>query len=256
MKTRVLSLLFALAIVAYADNYDSLMIESGIDKQFSQFAEQIIQGMENGIPKDGGSINTPTFLKYVTAVKASLSDSELKKGILSYLKKTIPVNQIDSLLIWYRSPLGKKITLAEIEVSDPQNLESALNYVSDNVERKDQIIQLLAELGANDLATELALQMAIATAYTVNLINKKTTAIEYNQIAAIFSKQRDQIFQTVKAANIATSLYAYRNISDDGINLYIKFSQSPLGKKFNTTVLKALKEILTRQIKSIPKNYK
>ena len=115
-KLLLVAIFFFASSLSYADASDEsinkLLDLSGLTMQVDQFPGLIKAGMEQ-VKQQGTPIPDSEYSSMVNSADESILPSEIIEGIRVSLKKSINEKEVQKLLAWYESDLGKEITHAE-----------------------------------------------------------------------------------------------------------------------------------------------
>lgn len=224
------------------DNLDRLFLLSGITKQVGEFPGMVKAGVMQGV-QQGASIPENEISLILESVDKTILPSVILSEVQHSLEKSLSNDDIEKLLEWYESDLGKRITAAEEKASTPESYQQMMNSAQQllaNTKRLDLAARLDELLGATDMAIEIqefsgvavysAIMTAMAPDQELNLASYKS------QMAAMEPQIRANIQQLVSVSFV----YSYQEIDDDSLAKYEAFLNRSITKKFNDSAIKGL----------------
>lgn len=256
MKTKIskllliafLSLFCSLSIASTKeDNLNKLFVLSGITKQISQFPGQIKLGFMQAV-QQGASIPQNEVSLILKSVDKTIQPSVILAEMRHSLNQSLSNKEIETLLKWYESDIGKKITDAEKKASTPeafQQMQNAAQQLLANTKRVEVATRLDTLLNTTDMAMEIqrtssiavysSIMTALAPDQELNLDTYKA------QMTAIEPQIRAQLHQLI----LMSFIYSYQNIDDNSLATYEAFLNRPITQKFNNSTIKGLNKGLT-----------
>jgi hypothetical protein len=259
MKTKTMLwmlVLLMLPVIAQAQNQNeliqSLYIKSGIDRQVRQLPilirSSVVQAMEkddriNGLPR-----RTKTAIS--GSVQESFSPERIKKTIINEVKASMTVKELDNVLHWLDSPLGKKCTRLEDAASTPEIFSDVKKFAArlEQAPPADRRLNILRRLDAAVKATEtnveIAMNTQLAVAYAVVQSLPREQQGSLKDIATQLKKNRPQIEAVMKSQTLLFGLYIYRDLTNAELEKYIRFAVSPCGTKYHAATISGFKKAL------------
>jgi hypothetical protein len=259
MKARIILLmifLLMLAGIAHTQNQNeliqSLYFKSGIDKQVRQMPLLIRSSVEQALEQDDRINDLPRHTKSAISgsVQEAFSAERFKKTIIKEVTASMTVKDLDKVLKWLDSPLGKKCTRLEESASTPETLSEVKKFATrlkqapPAANRLDILRRLDAAVKATETNVEIAMNTQLAVAFAV----VKSLPLEQQgplkDIAAQLEKNRPQIEAVMKSQTLIFALYTYQNLTNGELEAYIQFATSPAGVKYHGATISGFKKAL------------
>jgi hypothetical protein len=249
-------ILLMLPAVAHSQNQNeliqSLYLKSGIDKQVRQLPLLIQSSVAQALETDDRINELPRHTKSAISgsVPEAFSPERIKKTILKEVKATMTVKDLDKVLNWLDSPLGKKCTRLEAAASTPETLvevkkfAARLKQAPPAAERLDMLRRLDAAVKATETNVEIAMNTQLAVAFAVVKSLPQEQQGPLKDIAAQLEKNRPQIKAVMKSQTLLFALYAYRGLTNAELEKYIRFATSPAGTKYHGATISGFKKAL------------
>ena len=231
---------------------DQLYRQSGMERQMEQLP-MIIQ-----VAFDQAAADHTHFRKLPRSVVAEMRgavtaayDPEIiKRAIMDECHETLSIEDLNQVLGWLRSPLGRRITRLEESAASPESFLALQRYAVEvqqtppPPERLAVVQQLDAAVKVTETGVEIAMntQLAVAMAVLASLpVEQQPTPAN---LAAALEQQRAQIQNLVRNQTLISLLYTYRGITDDEILEYIAFASSSAGVRYHDASIAGFKSAL------------
>lgn len=149
----------------------------------------------------------------------------LYRGVENYLNKNFNRAYCLQALEWLRSPLGRKITQAELEAFLPEFESKAESYArqlerTPPTQRRMELLERLAEASG---ATEFSAEM-------IGGFAEKTLSPWRQLTAEQLERGRKRTRDAAMKVNSLVDPYMYRGLTSDELTKYIQFLESGAGK--------------------------
>lgn len=227
--------LFAKADKALVDQY---MDVSGAKITIESMAEQISAGIQQSSQMYGKSVDP----KEIQFIKKAFNGDESIDIVESYLQKHFHDRALKSIIAYYQSPLGEKVTQAGIDATSPTAQADMLHFMADlssnppSAKRVAIIKSFIAELDLSAMAEDMLAEMM----HFLNEEFKMSEKISDTQMNQLTSMMDGAIQQQV----FISSLYTYRDIEESELQKVIDFYKTEAGKEELQVVQKAMSEML------------
>src|SRR5258705_2714114 len=226
--------------------YDRAAIAAQIRPIPAQF-EQGLRDYRDKIPDE-------VIAALVEAGKKSFAESALRGDIVSAIARKMSTLDIKRTLAWLDSPAGKRVTLAEAKGAASMSQES-MQADFDGEKQKPPNPRrdgMIADLITATRSVEIGAGFIEATSLGIAVGMDATQPVEKRIGAAgLRARLRAALPPEKLRADMGAMLppmfgYVYRDTSDADLAAYVKFSSSPLGKRYNGAVSAALIGALAR----------
>lgn len=154
------------------------------------------------------------------------------------LELRLDADRLEGALAWYRSPLGRRITRAEMAAIASAGEEASIPSPS------DVRIELIQRLEASSGTAETAVDVTLA------LVRSLTRALEPfrpahlrqtpDQLEARLVRVRTEALAPIRIACLQNMLFAYRDLDDAELVEYARFMESAAAQWYATTMNDAL----------------
>lgn len=214
---------------------------SGAKEQISYYADVV----SSGLPQLQSNLDEEKMREeLLKLIRESYRFEKIYVSVVSVFRSRFHKEHLLSVLSWLKNPVGRKMTMSEIAANSPEGLKNIENFGSEYEKIREDRKKLLAELGEAINATEMNIEVvSVSLLEMLKAMQPQLPAakrLSSDQIDAIAEKirsmPRDQLIN-----NIMISLaYTYRDMSDKELDEGIHFYETPAGKWFNDTSIKAI----------------
>lgn len=173
-----------------------------------------------------------------------LSPEAFLAAVASELQSTFAAGEIEELLAWFESDLGRKITAAEENASavDAQldMLLQAETLVQD-AERTAVVRRMLEVVRGTDLAVAQASNLMLLTIAAGWGIEHAGVPFNLTGLRVyVLPAFEESIRQSVEESTLLAYLYTYRDIDLSDLEQYTAFLETPVSLKLNDALDRAL----------------
>lgn len=222
------------------DLIDKLLKSSDIDSQISLlpgfFREILIKRVS-----ENKKMPEPKDLEKVERIlKNAIQISDIRKMYYDVIKADMSEAQIKEVIAWHDSPLGRRIIQNSIPILNPGELKKREEFESDimNLQASPRRLALIKR---NMKSTEIVkclikLEYELAT-FKMEMQSKLTSTplrplLDTMKIE--FEQNREQLEKKTAQKSFVDILFSFRNHSDDDLEGYADFFDTPAGKAFNS----------------------
>lgn len=234
-----LLLLIALPVRAATDaEFERLMELSGTTRQVEEFQRGVRLGLEQGASQGDGL--PAEALKQMLAgvdehIRADVILDEIRFAVLKRMSR----EDVSRLLQWYESPLGQRITQAEIAAARPDSMEQMMAKADELLAMEERVAwaQRLDKLiGGTEM--NMAIQQDTGAAVYRALIrtqrpDEPVDLAPYNEQMAVVQPRLRDMMENLVILNI---VHTYRDFDMETLTRYEAFLNEPLSVMFNKAV--------------------
>jgi hypothetical protein len=146
-------------------------------------------------------------------------------------EKNLESVKLAKALEWYDSPLGKRITgleLASLIPDGGQSLDSENDRPSER--RLDLIRRLDAGGGASDTTVDVTMSIVGSLTRAFQPALPAVARLSRGQLDHELTRVRNQTLERIRRACLLNMLSAYRDLTDDELEQYVRFVESEGGQ--------------------------
>lgn len=232
----------------------SVLEASPIDDIVEQYPAMLSQGIREGL-KQRGQVPPMVADTVGYVVSSSFSADKIEQQIITDLQAQLTDEQLQAVSEWYRTPVARKISSAEIAASAPEawpHIKASapeLNRKYKGTPKAEMFDRFDRAARATESAvdTTIAVQLGLATAMSA----LSSESMHYEQLERRIENQRGMLRGVVGQQVYDSYLYTYDKISAQELALYLDFLESPAGKQFSQVVTSSIQQAIMEPVESI-----
>lgn len=238
----VLCLMLAFLSVAHAGEKaglaDQVLMKSGAYELIASYPQQVRAYAAQQSPY---ATDRESSARAIDGLLAAFNQAEANAALLDHLEANFTAEELRSILAWLDSPLGVRLTAAEIEAAGVEGQNNLLRYaatLSGNPPPESRI-GLMQELertaGWTELTLEIMGTMMTGMAQAANAAlpeSERRAAGEIEQeLAEVLANMAPMLREQLRQQMLLSAHYTYRDFTDDEIRSYIDYLDSETGRK-------------------------
>lgn len=239
-----------------APNAQQVLAASPVDDIVARYPAMMSQGIREGV-KQSGQVPPMVAETLGHIVSSSFRAEDIERRIVTELDENLSGAQLTAVRDWYETPVGRKISEAEIAASAPDSWQDvraqapALNKQYQGTQRARMFDRFDRASRATESAvdTSIAVQLGMATAMAA----LSTDSVHYEKLRQRIEGQRSMLRGVMEQQVYDSYLYTYRNISNQELELYLDFLESDAGSAFSRVVTSSIQQAITEPVESIGK---
>jgi hypothetical protein len=171
-------------------------------------------------------------------------------------RRRVDQKQLDAMAVWFRSPLGGKITALEIAASNPDAAPQIAAFAAGlktspaAASRLDLVQRLDWVTGTSQETTDLALAIAGSVARAAAAAMPAERRARAGLVERRIEEMRGQMAVVIGENVLAQMLYVYAPLSDAELKQYVDFLASPPGRSYgrvaHSALLRVVREVADR----------
>ena len=222
-----------------------LLALSGIQDLVSQFPSMLRLRMEQARQRDRfvhgtASMSGDDYRELEDTMAEAFKPAGILKAIGDAVRKSVSEQDARTMLAWYDSALGKKISKAEDDSSNPsayREMTRSVHALLANQKRVIFAMKLDNLLHMTDMSTRFQANAAVAVfvAFSTEKNAHRPANLKAfkHRIAAGLEKKRYRI----RSGVILSTVYTYRKIDMASLGKYRAFLESPAALRFNHALM-------------------
>ena len=248
--------LFCLPFAAHAQNASDellrlLYVKSGLQTQLQQLPFTVQEMFDQRVASGQyGTLDAKIISALRKGIRTPFVPDTMKETIIEELRKRLSSEDVREVLVWLESPLGTKITKLEEAASTPDTMKELPQFAEKLREAPpaQDRLRVLERLDAATRATETNVevimigQLSVIVALVATLPEEKRAPIA--DIRAEVEKTRPQFESMVKTHVLVIFLYTYRSLTVSELDIYVKFAESDVGRRYHNAAVAGLKKVL------------
>ncbi len=231
---------------------DELYLKSGLAALVDQIPAGVQAGFAQAFGDDANSSLTRSQRQIIHArIPLAYVPDDMRPGIEAALAARLTAADVQFVLAWLDSPLGRQATALESAAAAPEAMKAMQAFAAElqqsppPAERVALLESLAAAVKAAENAVEVVMntQLAVAVGMTAMLPAEQQKPFEV--IRDQLEYYRPQITAAMQRQTIIAFLYTYRALSEDEIRNYIRFAKSEEGVRYHAAASDGLRQALT-----------
>lgn len=234
--------------VIHKNDAENLITISGLSQTVDEIPKAFKSSFEQADEKEFTSENKSKILK---CIDNTITATSIKSNVSLHMQKSLDNSTVKTLNNWYQSDLGKKITAIEIESSKPEaqtEMAQQASTLMANIQRVTQAKDIVETLDAADFLMDIQLNTSLAVIATMAYSKNAENSIDLNVMKPQLSKQVQQMRPHLEQYLILSTLYMYQDLSDEELNKYQKFLESPVYQSMKRSVMQGMSEGISNSI--------
>jgi uncharacterized protein YeeX (DUF496 family) len=223
----------------------SLMEKCGLYEQIENVPDKTVEEVRDCFKRNEpilGKMPDHVVDEINRIIRDSFKPKTIRSILADYISSRLSHDDIESVIAWLDSPLGRKITRIEEMASTPEAYREmaaiipSLKLAADYDERLELVHEIDNSVKATELIMDRMLNMQIITLTAMASAFPAMNLPSEEQIRTNFQKNKPGIAQAVSREIALSILYTYRDISKDDIRAYIQFMKTDYGKRYHQVV--------------------
>lgn len=231
--------------------FDELYIKSGMKKQLKELPLVIKAQFESALQQQQSlnNVDPKTNKLIVELLVESFSSPDIEDGIKKYLSTSMSKIEVQQILAWLNSGIGKTITEMEEKASSAEGYASMTAYaetlstIPPSKKYLDQIEALAKNIKAVESAVDMTMNMQMAMTLAVASSQPNFTPDVMKMIAQQLELSRDDLTTAVSRHVVVSLLFTYRDLPEKDLQAYIDFNASGVGTKYTSTTNSGLNKV-------------
>jgi hypothetical protein len=223
---------------------ERLYERAAMAEQIRPIAAQFTEGLE----EYRGKIPDPVIADIAEAARKIFAEEALRAEIVAAIAQKMKPEDMVRTLDWLDGLTGRRVTLAEASSASSANAQNVRAYAESrkkkppNPKRDAAIADLIRATGAVELGASLieAIALGIAVGTDATEPVEKRIGLPGLRARLRAAMPPEKVREAMGATLPPMYAYIYREVSDADLAAYVKFSASPLGRRYNEAASGAL----------------
>ena len=228
--------LICCTLPAWADNLDDLFTVAGWPEQRAHFNDALDAAQQ----RYRNSLPPAVYQALVNNSSQRFAAEAMDQRAKSQMRKNLP--NPTPALIFFQSPLGRKIVAAELLATRRDQLAKhaqGLPRIEASATRQLLVNHLSSAMPIREAGAEVSL--AIAGVAADSLSSMIPGLLAAGQAQGMLNGQRQRLMEQIGTEMDNTLLYVYRDLSDPELEEFSNFAESPDGKRYYQAALAAIR---------------
>ncbi len=228
-----------------------LIEKSGLSVQIEHMPASLKQGLAQSVAQ-GAPIPPEQVQAIGNAYDQAFAPSRVRALLISRLDGQISVSDRSRIEAFLDSDLGKRLTEAEIAAASPEtylHVEKNARELMADLGKNSHRLALFKSLDRATGSTELGTSVAIGGILAMNyaLLAQTPPAPgkpSFEEVREHVEQNRFQITAQIAEMSLVGAAYTYRDVSEDDLQRYLDFANSPSGQAYFQKVGKAFADVM------------
>lgn len=190
------------------------------------------------------------------ALEGAFDADKMEAAIEARMADKLPAKDLSDLASFYASPLGKRVTVLEIQAATPQDRERKKiegpkilgELPSRDPARLELYKKIMDDLSAVDTGEAVALNMGYAM--LSEMLGAAGKPLPDDQIMALMRQRSEGLRHDIETDVMQGAAYIYRDLPLEDLKLYEAFLASPAGSHYYDQMQIALGAVMTDEARS------
>ena len=227
---------------SFEKSIGTLLEVAGISQQVAQFPG-LFKGSVQQNAQQGMIISPAQHQAILSSIDSSVLPSSILAGLSREIEAAISQDEVEGLIAWFQSPLGKKVAKAEQSAQSNEAYQQMLKHKKSllaNTQRLAFAERLDALLSAVEMTSKIQQNMQIAVNTTVLLALAPEQPLDMDELLVELQSAGTQINPALEQMVLVSFVYSYQDLSDEELNSYEDFLNQSATKRFNRLVISAI----------------
>ncbi|MFT5124798.1 MAG: hypothetical protein ACI9TH_001721 [Kiritimatiellia bacterium] len=213
--------------------------------------EQVTQLVRMGFEQSGAAEVWPASMlaQYQGSMNRAYDHERMLAEISVHIQTNMITPDIDEVMAWLKSPLGKKISRLEAAT----DADAVVNKMAIELKTLMQDTDRVARMEALDEAmTASQHQITIARNTQIAILAAKLALVHPDNrpknevIQEQFNHQMERLAPLIRQTTVQSFVYTYRELNPAEIEDYIDFAKSRVGRAYHQAMLEGIDEALVK----------
>ncbi len=243
----------ALSPVDEAMLIDQVLDQSGIRKQLQQIPAQI--SMQLAARKQEYKPEVYAILE--RSMTESFRANTLYQLAKDCFRKNFDAQKMQDTLTWLQSPLFRKFSGLEMNLSDPKVRAEVKEFTTSLMTKPPPEARLGLVKRFDQATNSTSLAVDIITSINRGMVTgiEKFVPVDKrvppDKLDELLAQQRQKIEEPLKSASMISMIFLFRSVSDEELRQYISFYESDTGRWFTRLSSLAMNSAMTTAAESI-----
>jgi len=218
------------AMAADVQSLGRLLVASGVDGQMSVF-EKMVQGSLAQNPAIEGEQRE--VLQHIAM--ESFRGDVIYRHVEAVVESALQPGDLETLLLWYDSPLGKRITELELQSLEPGSLpalQAAAADLAENKERISSAARLDALTQSAALGVTLQQRAMLANAMAESIAANPESPVDTRVLDAQLQQHQSAMQQLMQQQTLLSLAFTYRALPLEKIASYESFLSTSAAQRY------------------------
>ncbi|MBX2869404.1 MAG: DUF2059 domain-containing protein [Acidiferrobacterales bacterium] len=223
---------------------------SGLTTQVGEYPRHFKAGFDDAL-KNNSDMSEELHKAFVSAADTAFKSSDILFEVAVGINQNMEEEEIQEILSWYRSDLGKRITQEEELASTPeahQIIQREMTTLLNDFERAGFARSIEKLFNATELSLQIQENIALASLSAATSASDPQDWIDPEQLRPQIRADLEKTREATKENIVASLIYSHRNIGLRELIKYEMFLTEDATVKFHQTTFRTLGEGLEKAV--------
>ncbi|SMF14722.1 hypothetical protein SAMN02745866_00953 [Alteromonadaceae bacterium Bs31] len=222
---------------------DELMDRSGANARLVRLPQKILVSADQQLRK--GVVHVDEIRPIILQ---TFNPGELREVARTHLQNSLDAEEVEQVLSWLNSDLGKKVAAMEVQGARPEAHNASRDHYSE-LKKNEPRVALVRELDEANKASVQEVELVLTTQKSMMIALRPALPEEARITEAQFAERaeemRPNMLKRYQQVVEATNLYNYQALTDDELRAYIAFANSHAGRNYYRVLAEAIQSAVS-----------
>ncbi len=232
----------------------ALMNQSGMATQIELIPAQVKAGI-----RDSARQGVPMDVVIQDKLVGALDTQSLNQSVQEHMIEEMSFAEIEQVLLWLESPLGKRVVAMEVRASQPDTMLKMFKVFEterDRPGRMARIHRIDEAVLSKERTKDLMINMQTFFGMAMAAESGAAQLASYGQTRYNIERAMAPMWGELEQVVTMMYLFTYQGLSDTELDQYIEFTESPIGRKYNQVLYEGLSHAFSNAGKSLRQSLK
>ena len=234
----VLWLMASLVFAGQQERVERLLDLNGVTEQVKTFPDMFKIGLNqvSDVPAEDRQVMS-------RLVDEKIQPQQIYTAVRDAVVEGVDKNAVSTLISWYESDLGKKVTALEVHASQPEAYQEMIQMAPEllgNPETLEQATRFDQLLGISEFGVMLQETTAVAMYSAMHNFMQPDQPLDEAGLRQALAQQKPQWRQQSQQMTALSFAYTYRDLSEDELQSYLDFLATPASQSFTVATLSGM----------------
>lgn len=243
----VLSLMAGLSLAGQQEQVEKLLELNGAAEQVKTFPDMFKLGVNqvSELPTEDRKVLT-------RMVDEEIRPKRIYSAVRDAVVDGVEENAVTSLISWYESDLGQKVTALEVEAAQPESYQEMIQMAGELLGDQttlEQAARFDELLGISEFGVMLQENTAVAMYTAIHNVMQSDQPMDEAGLRKALAQQKPQWLQQSRQMTALSFAYTYQSLTDEELSRYLDFLATPASQAFNDAALAGMADGLSSAVK-------
>ncbi|WP_081583611.1 DUF2059 domain-containing protein [Noviherbaspirillum massiliense] len=233
---------------ASLSSVEDLMHQSGIWVQVAQYEPMVQLGLTQAQNQDKQADKNDNLWAVRQAVATYYAADRLREEVKNQLAASLSQKDINSVLKWLSTDLGKRLTALEEQAGehqpDPEQAAQAVQALSPK--RRKLIDQFVKATRVGESSASVVINTTLGMTHGMSLVMSPEKKSDLQELKKTLLAQKPKMVKMFSEYSVTTFALIYESVSDRDFQKYLSFAESAAGRKYHEAVIQAIDAAMTK----------